>query len=74
MTTYKLKDLAYARSGDKGDIVDIGVMANRILEMADLILVMADNIGLQADQILLTGRNGRAVGHGFRSAPKRLIR
>ena len=27
MTTYKLKDLAYARSGDKGDIVDIGVMA-----------------------------------------------
>ena len=33
---------------------DIGVMANRILEMADLILVMADNIGLQADQILLT--------------------
>ena len=33
---------------------DIGVLANRILEMADLILVMADNIGLQADQILLT--------------------
>ncbi len=30
---------------------DIGVMANRILEMADLILVVADNIGLQADQI-----------------------
>ena len=27
MTTYKLIDLAYARSGDKGDIVDIGVMA-----------------------------------------------
>mgnify|MGYP000004362118 FL=1 len=27
MTTFKLKDLAYARSGDKGDIVDIGVMA-----------------------------------------------
>lgn len=33
---------------------DIGVMANRILEMADLILVMADNIGMEADQILLT--------------------
>ena len=33
---------------------DIGVMANRILEMGDLILVMADNIGLQAEQILLT--------------------
>jgi hypothetical protein len=33
---------------------DIGVMSNRILEMADVILVMADNIGLQADQILAT--------------------
>jgi len=33
---------------------DIGVMANRILEMGDQILVMADNIGLQAEQILLT--------------------
>jgi len=33
---------------------DIGVMANRILEMGDQILVMSDNIGLQADQILLT--------------------
>ena len=33
---------------------DIGVMANRILEMADVILAMADNIGLQADQILAT--------------------
>lgn len=33
---------------------DIGVMANRILEMADLILVMADNIGMEAEQILLT--------------------
>jgi hypothetical protein len=33
---------------------DIGVMANRILEMADLILAMADNIGLQANQILAT--------------------
>lgn len=33
---------------------DIGIMANRILEMADLILAMADNIGLEADQILLT--------------------
>ena len=31
---------------------DIGVMANRILEMADLILAMADNIGLTADQII----------------------
>ena len=31
---------------------DIGVMANRILEMADLILAMADNIGLTADQIV----------------------
>jgi hypothetical protein len=27
MATLKLIDLAYARSGDKGDIVDIGVMA-----------------------------------------------
>ena len=33
---------------------DIGIMANRILEMADVILAMADNIGLAADQILLT--------------------
>lgn len=33
---------------------DIGLMANRILEMADQILIMADNIGLQADQILAT--------------------
>jgi hypothetical protein len=33
---------------------DIGVMADRILEMADLILAMADNIGLAADQILAT--------------------
>lgn len=33
---------------------DIGVMANRILEMADQILAMADNIGLEADQILAT--------------------
>jgi hypothetical protein len=33
---------------------DIGLMSNRILEMADQILVMADNIGLQADQILAT--------------------
>ncbi|MCK5336876.1 MAG: hypothetical protein KAQ67_11980 [Gammaproteobacteria bacterium] len=33
---------------------DIGVMANRILEMADLILAMADNIGLTADQIIAT--------------------
>lgn len=33
---------------------DIGIMANRILEMADQILVMSDNIGLQADQILAT--------------------
>ena len=32
---------------------DIGVMADRILEMADVILAMADNIGLAADQILL---------------------
>jgi hypothetical protein len=33
---------------------DIGLMANRILEMGDQILLMADNIGLQADQILVT--------------------
>lgn len=33
---------------------DIGVMANRILEMADKILAMADNIGLMADRILAT--------------------
>ncbi len=33
---------------------DIGVMANRILEMADKILIMADNIGLMADRILAT--------------------
>lgn len=33
---------------------DIGIMANRILEMADQILLMSDNIGMQADQILLT--------------------
>jgi len=33
---------------------DIGLMSNRILEMADQILVMSDNIGLQADQILNT--------------------
>ncbi|HEY9052070.1 MAG TPA: hypothetical protein VIQ03_11035 [Gammaproteobacteria bacterium] len=33
---------------------DIGVMANRILEMGDVILAMADNIGLQADQIIAT--------------------
>lgn len=33
---------------------DIGVMADRILEMADAILVMADNIGLMADRILAT--------------------
>jgi len=33
---------------------DIGLMANRILEMADKILVMADNIGLMADRILAT--------------------
>ena len=33
---------------------DIGVMANRILEMGDIILSMSDNIGLQADQILVT--------------------
>lgn len=33
---------------------DIGLMANRTLEMGDQILLMADNIGLQADQILAT--------------------
>jgi hypothetical protein len=33
---------------------DIGVMANRILEMGDLILAMADNIGMEANQILIT--------------------
>jgi len=33
---------------------DIGVMANRILEMGDTILAMADNIGSQADQIIAT--------------------
>ncbi len=31
---------------------DIGLMADRILEMGDQILLMSDNIGLQADQIL----------------------
>ena len=31
---------------------DIGVMADRILEMADLILAMSDNIGMTADQII----------------------
>ena len=33
---------------------DIGVMANRILQMSDKILVMADNIGLMADRIIVT--------------------
>lgn len=33
---------------------DIGVMADRILEMGDKILIMSDNIGLMADRILLT--------------------
>lgn len=33
---------------------DIGIMADRILEMADLILAMSDNIGLTADQVLAT--------------------
>jgi hypothetical protein len=33
---------------------DIGLMADRILEMANKILVMADNIGAMADRILLT--------------------
>ncbi len=33
---------------------DIGVMADRILEMSDQILIMADNIGLMADRILAT--------------------
>ena len=32
---------------------DIGIMADRILEMSDQILAMADNIGVQADQIVL---------------------
>jgi hypothetical protein len=31
---------------------DIGLMADRILEMGDVILAMADNIGMVADQIL----------------------
>ncbi len=33
---------------------DIGVMADRILEMANNILIMADNIGIMADRILET--------------------
>lgn len=33
---------------------DIGVMADRILEMGDLILAMSDNIGMTADQIIAT--------------------
>ena len=33
---------------------DIGVMADRILEMANKILLMADNIGTMADRILVT--------------------
>ena len=33
---------------------DIGIMANRILEMGDLTLAMADNIGMTADQIIAT--------------------
>lgn len=33
---------------------DIGLMANRILEMSDLILAMADNIGLAATHIVAT--------------------
>lgn len=33
---------------------DIGVMADRILEMGDKILIMADNIGIMADRILAT--------------------
>lgn len=33
---------------------DIGLMANRILEMGDTVLAMADNIGMVADQILVT--------------------
>ncbi|MFA6498501.1 MAG: hypothetical protein WC256_04240 [Desulfurivibrionaceae bacterium] len=33
---------------------DVGLMANRILEMGDLNLAMADNIGMTADQILAT--------------------
>lgn len=35
---------------------DIGLMADRILEMADRILVMSDNIGLMADRIVATQR------------------
>ncbi len=33
---------------------DIGLMADRILEMANKILIMADNIGLMADRIIAT--------------------
>lgn len=33
---------------------DIGIMADRILEMSDKILVMADNIGVMADRIIIT--------------------
>jgi len=33
---------------------DIGLMADRILEMANKILIMADNIGLMADRIVAT--------------------
>jgi hypothetical protein len=33
---------------------DIGVMADRILEMGSMILIMADNIGIMADRILAT--------------------
>jgi hypothetical protein len=33
---------------------DIGVMADRIIEMSDQILIMADNIGIMADRILAT--------------------
>lgn len=44
--------------GSMGSILqlsaDIGVMADRILEMGDLILAMSDNIGLAADQIIAT--------------------
>jgi len=35
---------------------DIGLMADRILEMADKILIMADDIGDMADRILETQR------------------
>ena len=31
---------------------DIGLMANRILEMGDVVLAMSDNIGMVADQVL----------------------